>query len=98
MWRVVTVCRQAQLGERSSSWASSQLRHLAAVGPRGGNRHLVAPKRKKQEATMELVVFVVVLALTAPSYRRHRVVTHSRRDAALQCGCPDACRSTMGDP
>jgi hypothetical protein len=87
---------KTKLGERTSSWASN-LRHLAAVEPRGGNRHLVAPKRKKQDATMELLAFVVRV-LTACSCRWRRVVTQSRRDDALQCGCPDACRSTMGDP
>jgi hypothetical protein len=66
LWRVVTVRRQDQLGERTSSWASN-LRHLAAVEPRGGKRHLVAPKRKKQDATMQLLAFVVRV-LTACSY------------------------------
>lgn len=47
---------------------------------------------------MKLLAFVIV-PLTVSSSRLHPVVvTQSKRDDALQCGCPDACRSTMGDP
>ena len=47
---------------------------------------------------MKLLAFVIV-PLTLSSSRLHPVVvTQSKRDDALQCGCPDACRSTMGDP